>query len=161
MNVSLSLRFWPPFIENLYSKASHDMRRPKKGHIFCRDSLHCVVRYSSPYVHIITCISDSQQGFELEIRFIYHFNTRLMITFTYSAIVNLHTLQITRAHVMPFPVCSVFTSSCLVTASNSCYSSSSGVNSFLNGRSLPSELSIHFVSILTPGHGPPQKTPFQ
>jgi hypothetical protein len=32
-------------------------------------------------------------------RFIDHFNTRLVTTLNYSAITNLHTLQITRPHV--------------------------------------------------------------
>jgi hypothetical protein len=59
-------------------------------------------------------MSDYRRGFGLDIEFIYHFNTTL--NHNYSAIVNLHTLQITRAHVKSFTFRSVFTSSCLVTA---------------------------------------------
>jgi hypothetical protein len=49
-------------------------------------------------MYIVTCMSDSRQGFGLEIGFIDHFNTQLMTTLNYSAIPNLHILQITRAH---------------------------------------------------------------
>jgi hypothetical protein len=41
-------------------------------------------------------------GFGLKNGFIDHFNTRLVITINYSAIVNLHTSQITRAHAQTF-----------------------------------------------------------
>jgi hypothetical protein len=41
-------------------------------------------------------------GFGLEIGFIDHFNTRLMTTTNYSAIADLHTLQITTAHAKTF-----------------------------------------------------------
>jgi hypothetical protein len=40
-------------------------------------------------------MSEYRWGFELEIGFIDHFNTRLMTTLNYSAIAELHTLQIT------------------------------------------------------------------
>jgi hypothetical protein len=66
----------------------------------------------------VTCMSDSRQGFGLDIRFTDHFNTQLVITFNYSVIANLRTLKITRAHANSFPSRSVFTSGCLVPASN-------------------------------------------
>jgi hypothetical protein len=47
-------------------------------------------------------MSDSRLGFGLEIGLIDHFNTRLVTTLNYSAIANLRTLQITRAHAKPF-----------------------------------------------------------
>jgi hypothetical protein len=37
-------------------------------------------------------------GFGLNIGFIYHFNTKLIITLNYSAIVDLHTLKTTVTH---------------------------------------------------------------
>jgi hypothetical protein len=52
--------------------------------------------------YIVTCMSDYQRGFGLEIKFIDHFNTRLVTTLNYSAIANLHILQITTAHSTPF-----------------------------------------------------------
>jgi hypothetical protein len=52
--------------------------------------------------HIVTWRSDYKWGFGLEIRFIYHFNTRLVTTLTYSVIPNFHTLQITTAHTKYF-----------------------------------------------------------
>jgi hypothetical protein len=63
-------------------------------------------------------MSDSRRGFGLHIEFIDHFNLQLVITLNYSAIANFHTLQFTRVHGKYFPVCSIFTISCLVTASN-------------------------------------------
>jgi hypothetical protein len=55
-------------------------------------------------------MSDYRRGFGLDIGFIDHFNTRLVTTLNYSAIADFHTL------IKSFPACSVFTSSCLVTA---------------------------------------------
>jgi hypothetical protein len=46
----------------------------------------------------ITCMGD----FGLEIGFIDHFNTRLVATLSYSAIDDLHTLQISTAHAKSF-----------------------------------------------------------
>jgi hypothetical protein len=57
-------------------------------------------------------------GFGLEIGFTDHFNTRPVSTINYSSIADLDTLQLTAAHAV-FPVCCVFTSRGLVTASNS------------------------------------------
>jgi hypothetical protein len=47
------------------------------------------------YCHVV---SDSRRGFGLEIGFVEHFHTRLVTTLNYSAIGDLHTLQITVAH---------------------------------------------------------------
>jgi ethanolamine utilization microcompartment shell protein EutS len=44
------------------------------------------------------CMSDSLRPFGLEIGFIDRFSTRLVTTFNYSAIADLHALQISRAH---------------------------------------------------------------
>jgi hypothetical protein len=60
---------------------------------------------------------DYRRGFGLEIRFIAHFNTEVVITLSFSAIADLHALQITRTDAKSFPARSVFTGSCLVTAS--------------------------------------------
>jgi hypothetical protein len=69
-------------------------------------------------VHMyVTILNVCQWGFELDIGFIDHFNTQLVITLNYSATANFHThYKITRAHTKSFPACSVFISSCLITA---------------------------------------------
>jgi hypothetical protein len=82
-------------------------------------------------------MSDSRRGVGLDIGFIGHFNTRLVITLNYSAIANFHTLQITTAHAKSFPACSAFTRRFLVTASDSGYSPASVLKSSMNGDSLP------------------------
>jgi hypothetical protein len=92
VNITFVLWFCSLSIEKVHSKASHYMQHPKEDHIYCTGSLHCVVKYASPYVHIITCVSDSRRGFGLEIRCIVHFNSRLVTTLNYSSIVNLHTV---------------------------------------------------------------------
>jgi hypothetical protein len=76
----------------------------------------------------------------LDIGFIDHLNTQLVITFNWSTIANFHTLQITTEPAKSFPACCVFTSLSLVTASNNGYSSASVLRSCLNGGSLPPEL---------------------
>jgi hypothetical protein len=86
--------------------------------------------------HICTCMSDSRRGFGLDIGFLDHYNTRLVITLNYSAIANFQTLQNTRSHVMSLPVSSIFTRRFLVTASDNGYSSTSVLMSSLNGCSL-------------------------
>jgi hypothetical protein len=48
-----------------------------------------------------------------------HLYTRLRTTSSYSAVADLHTLQITTAPAKPFPACCVFNSHSLATASNS------------------------------------------
>jgi hypothetical protein len=74
---------------------------------------------------IVTCMSDSRRGFELEIGFIDNFNTRFVTTLNYTAIADLHTLEITKVHTKSFTACSVFTSRFPVTACNSWDSSAS------------------------------------
>jgi hypothetical protein len=46
--------------------------------------------------------SDSRRSFGLEIGFIDHFNTRLVTALNYSAIADIHNLQITTAHAKSF-----------------------------------------------------------
>jgi hypothetical protein len=94
-------------------------------------------------------MSVSWQGFRLDIGFIDHFNTQLVITLNYSAIAHLHTLQFTFTHSKSFQTRSVFTSICLVTASNYGYSSASELKSSLNGSSLPIELFLSLESHVT------------
>jgi hypothetical protein len=98
-----------------------------------------LIHYQNLCYDIVTCMCvwDSRRGFGFDIAFTDHFNTQLVTTLNYSAIANLHILQITRAHANSFPGRSVFTSSCLVTVSNNGYSSASGLKSSLNGGSLP------------------------
>jgi hypothetical protein len=92
-------------------------------------------------------MSDYRGGFGLEIRFIGHFNTRLVITLNYSAIADFHTLQTTTVHVV-FSVCCVLTSLTLVTASNYGNSSSAPTKSSLH--KLPYNLrTTHSVTTLT------------
>jgi hypothetical protein len=50
-------------------------------------------------------MSNYRRGFGLDIGFIDHFNTQLVITFYYRAIADVHNLQITRAHRLGFSVC--------------------------------------------------------
>jgi hypothetical protein len=85
--------------------------------------------------YIVKCVRNSRRGFGLDIGFIDH-----IITFNYSAIAYFHTLQITRVQAKYFPARNVFSSSCMVTASNNIYSSASGLKSSLNGGSHPTEL---------------------
>jgi hypothetical protein len=92
-----------------------------------------LVRFHCMYCHVVW--SDSRRGFELNIGFIDFFSTRLGTTSNYSAIANLHTLQITTAPAKPFPACCVFTSHSLVTDSNSGHSSRAHA---LSERRLPS-----------------------
>jgi hypothetical protein len=70
------------------------------------------------YFRIVTCRGAYRRGFDLNIALIDRFNIQLVILFNYSATSNFHT----------FPARSVYTSSCLVTASNSGYSSASGLH---------------------------------
>jgi hypothetical protein len=87
--------------------------------------------------NIVTCMSDSRRGFGLDFGFIDHFTIHLVITLKYGAIVIFHILQY---HCKSFPTHNIFTSSCLVTASNNGYSSASGLKSPLNGGSLQTEI---------------------
>jgi hypothetical protein len=86
--------------------------------------------------------SDYRRGSGSHIGFIDHFNTQLVITLNYSAIADLHTLQITTAHAKSFLAGSVLSSSCLVTAPNNAYSSASGLKSSLNGGEFLLEIRI-------------------
>jgi hypothetical protein len=54
-------------------------------------------------LNTLTCRSDSRRGFGLDTGFIDHFNTQLVFTLNYSAIDNLHILQIVRKHANSFP----------------------------------------------------------
>jgi hypothetical protein len=73
-----------------------------------------------------------------------------VITVNYSIIANFHTLQITRVHVKSFLTCSVFTSTCLVTASSNGRSSASTFKSSLNGAPLQTELVVKVKVMLRP-----------
>jgi hypothetical protein len=48
------------------------------------------------------CMSATIEGFGLDFGFIDPFNKRLVTTFNYSSIADLHTLQITTAHAKSF-----------------------------------------------------------
>jgi hypothetical protein len=102
---------------------------------------------------------DYRRGFGLDIGFIDHFNTQLVITFNYSAIDNFDILQFARVHARSFPARSVFTSSCLVTSPNNGYSSASRLK-FLSEYRLPSNWTIlaSIVLLITPLHGPIENT---
>jgi hypothetical protein len=84
-------------------------------------------------------MSDSRRGFRLEIRFIDHFNTALVITLNYSATAELHTLQITTAHTKSFQ--SAFT-----------FHQSFPGNGFNNGDTSLHRRSILFTDSLTNDH---------
>jgi hypothetical protein len=85
---------------------------------------------------------DYRRGFGSDIGFIYHLYRQLRTASNYSAIANLHILQITTAHAKFFQP-AVFTSRSLVTASNSGDSSASALKSSLNGGSLPNDTFLH------------------
>jgi hypothetical protein len=72
-------------------------------------------------------------GSGLDIGFIDHFNTQ----FNYSAISDLHTLQITVTHAKSFRTCIAFTCSRFITASNNGCRSASVLESSFNDGSLP------------------------
>jgi hypothetical protein len=94
--------------------------------------------------------------FGLKIGFSDHFNTQLVTTPNYSVIADLHNLQITAAHAKNFQS-AVFTSSCLVTASNSGDSSASAPTPWPVGHSRTTELNSKLVPLITPWHGPRRK----
>jgi hypothetical protein len=106
-------------------------------------------------LEIVMCMSDSRRGFGLENGVIDHFNKRLVTTLNYSAIADLHALQITRAHNLAFAVSYSLHQSFPGNGSSSDYSSASAFKSSLNYGSLPTELSFNFVPLITPRHGPP------
>jgi hypothetical protein len=98
-------------------------------------------------INIVTCTSDSGQGFGLDIGFIDHFNTQLVITRKYSSLTNFNTLQFTRAHTKSFAAYGVFTRHFLIMVSNNGYSSASGLKFSLNGSSFPTELFLLQLSL--------------
>jgi hypothetical protein len=73
----------------------------------------------------------------MDILFINHFNTQLVILFNYSAVADFHTLPVTPTRAKCSPARSVFNNSRPVTASNNGYSSASVLKPFLNGGFLP------------------------
>jgi hypothetical protein len=95
----------------------------------------------TPSIVNVTVLShvwrDHRRSFGLNIGFIDHFKTQLVITLNCSSIANSHVLQFTRVHAQSFPDCGVFTRHFLVTASNNGYSAASDLKFFLNGGSLP------------------------
>jgi hypothetical protein len=123
----------------------------KRGHMsFFITSSSIKVLPSNLYnhtVYFVTCMSDSQQGFGLEIGFIDHFNTRLVTTLNYSTFTDLHTLRITREHTKSFPACNVFTSHFPVRASNSGDSSASTLTPFPAGHRLPTKSQLNYSII--------------
>jgi hypothetical protein len=98
------------------------------------------------FQYTIICMGNYRRDLRLEIKFTAHFNTRLVTTLNYSAIADLHTLQITTAYVKSFY--SVFTSRSLVTATNSEDSSASAFTSLPAGSQLH-RLSLPFTNSLT------------
>jgi hypothetical protein len=67
-------------------------------------SLFRTIFNSSLTNRTVTCMSDSGRGFGLDVGFIDHFNTQLVITLNYSAIAGLHTLQIVVTDTLMFSV---------------------------------------------------------
>jgi hypothetical protein len=61
------------------------------------------VKFNGRFVNVVTCMSESRRGFGFYIRFVYHFNTRLVNTLNYSAIANFHPLLITSTSSRPAP----------------------------------------------------------
>jgi hypothetical protein len=94
------------------------------------------MQYMYVCIHVTYQIH-SRRGFGLDIGYIGHFSTQLVITLNYSAIADIHTLLSTPAHAESFSTCSVFSRRFLVTSSNNGYSSASVLKSSLNGSSLP------------------------
>jgi hypothetical protein len=112
-----------------------------------RSSLYHTIHFSKINLNIVTCISDSRRGFGLEIGFIDHFNTRLVITLNYSVIAYPHTSQITSAHAKSYlSLLSLPTSCFLVTASSSGNSSTAPTKSSL--QRLTFQLSTNLVPCL-------------
>jgi hypothetical protein len=95
-------------------------------------------------------------GFGLVNRFIDILYTRLGTTSNYSAIADLHILQITTASAEPFIVCCIFTSRSLATVSNSGDSSAS-CTQVLPPVQNSTELITPTVLVKTSRHGPHRK----
>jgi hypothetical protein len=80
-------------------------------------------------------------------------HTQFVITSNFSAIANIHTLQINTAHAKFFPAGCVFTSRFLATASNSGDSSASGLTPLLAGSQPSTNYSpAHIALPITPRH---------
>jgi hypothetical protein len=132
--------------------AEHHPRRGIPPHILFTKLRQRLSEFSYIYRHVYVC--DCRRGFGLDIGFIDHFNTQLISISNYSAITNLHTLQITAANTKSSPTCSFRTSRFLITASNIGDSSASALKSTLNGGSLPTDLVAPVVFLITSRHGP-------
>jgi hypothetical protein len=144
--VTRSLQFMRSWIPRVLQTASHIL-----WHVYARSPAsaraHPRRNTDEPILccHVIWVTFDGVFG--LDIGFIDHLHTNLSIcTCNYSAIANLHNLQINTAHAKFFPACCVFTSRSLVTASNSGDSSASVLKSSLNGGSLPTDSFVHRFS---------------
>jgi hypothetical protein len=90
--------------------------------------------------------------------FIGHLYTPLVTTTNYNALVNLHTLQITRAHVMSSQF--AFSSRFLATNLNNGDSSASVLTSLLSGEYPTTEQNSLCPLFVTSQHGPCRNTPF-
>jgi hypothetical protein len=106
-------------------------------------------------------MSDCRRGFGFEIEFIDHLQAITTITITLSLI---STLYKSLQHTLSFPVCCVFTSRSLITASNSGDSSASALTSFLSllftdfvTTLCYNCLTSKLVSVMTSRHGPCRK----
>jgi hypothetical protein len=64
-----------------------------------------LISHTRNYQHIAMRMSDYRRAFGLDIGFIDHFNKQHAIALNYSAIADLHTLQITVTHTLVFSVC--------------------------------------------------------
>jgi hypothetical protein len=109
-------------------------------------------------VYIVACMGDCRRCFGLDTGFIDHLYTQRRTTSNYSAIANLHTLQITTAHAKSFPASCVFSSHSLATSYNSESSSAPALMSTLNDsflHRLPyrSDLVATVVFLATLRHG--------
>jgi hypothetical protein len=109
----------------IWSEETNDTVCPMRNEV---EEWNNMPRYDGIYCHVFEW---PQAVFRLEIRFIGLLYTRLVSTFNYSAIGDLHISQITTAHAKSFPACSVSTSRFPVTASNSGDPAASALVQFL------------------------------
>jgi hypothetical protein len=109
------------------------------------------IEYSQSAILSYAECSDYRRIFWLDIGFIDHLYTQLVITINYSAIADFYTLP---NHDKPFPACSVFTSSFLVTTSINGCSSASVLESPATGASHP----IFFSCFSCPLYNPFSRT---